>query len=363
MNLVNGGAFHDAVAFGLATPADHNWDKALEVGRVRFDEGVKAAGFLDIELFKVEQHWQVVEKMVQLYRDNYGQENYTIIQPECSFDITLPNTYHNCIFVHHLELTDIRPGFSGYWVERWGPPTPEAIMEKRVMSPHTLEAALIMGHQERTKEQCACWQPHRLVGKTDALVKWQGNIWLLEHKTSAIKGDQFWDQWDLDVQPTTYMYGIWKSIGLRPRGFVLDMIYKPSEKQIESWNARRKYGNPKNVLDYMEYERRPFLRTEEDLARVEQQYIELMNEWESRIAGPLGGHFPLANVGHACKLYNRKCDFWTACLTHDDQKEFDVLAQRAYDYVDEKLVQITPGAKLEEPVPTEVIELVEGYEL
>lgn len=332
-NLIDGGAFHEAVASGLATPSDHDWSRALKEARVKFDAGVQAANLMDVELWKVEQHWAIVEKMVEIYREHYGQEEFQIIQPECSFDIALPDTHHNCIFVHHREYVD------GNWVEKWGTPDPDAIMQKRITYAHgsTVNGVDIPNFPNRN---CACYQPHRLVGKTDALMRWRGGIWLMEHKTSAIRGPQFWDQWELDIQPTTYMYGIWRALNFRPRGFVLDMIFKPSENQVESWNSKRKYGPPKNISDYMDYERQSFLRTEEDLLRVERQYIEVMNEWESRIAGPLAGQWPLANVGHACKLYNRKCDYWTACLNHDQESDFSSMSKRAPDYVNQHLTDI-----------------------
>lgn len=328
-NLIDGGAFHEAVAHGLALPADHNWEGALGAARTKFELAIEECGFIEMEKWKVEQHWEVIEKMVEIYKANYQSEEYTILQPECAFDVALPNTDHNCIFVHHLERIGDR------LVEKWGPPSPEAIIEQRVRDPHYDDFDI-------EKRQCACWQPHRLVGKTDALIKWKGTVWLMEHKTSAIKGEQFWDQWHIDIQPTTYMYGLWKATNLRPRGFILDMIYKPSEKQIAAWNARRTVSATKNVTDYMDYDRQAFLRTDEDLLRVERQYIDLMNEWESRIAGPLTGQWPMANAGHACRLYNRRCDYWTACLTHDDPKEFEALGRRKPDYVNEKLVKLLP---------------------
>lgn len=332
-NLIDGGAFHEAVAHGLATPADHDWEAAKGAARMKFDASIEEANFLDIEKWKIEQHWGVIEKMVEIYRDNYQGEEYQVIQPECSFDVALPNTHHNCIFVHHREVIDGAP------VEKWGPPTPEAIMERRVLPAH------YDGIDPVSASSCRCYVPHRLVGKTDALIKWKGTVWLMEHKTSAIKGEQFWDQWHIDIQPTTYMYGIWKATNLRPRGFILDMIYKPSEKQIASWNARRTVSVAKNVTDYMDYDRQAFLRTDEDLLRVERQYTDLMNEWEMRIAGPLAGQFPMANAGHACRLYNRRCDYWTACITHDQPEEFEALNLRAPDYVTEKLYKILPALK------------------
>ena len=323
MPLIDGGAFHDAVAGGLATPSDHNWTRALAEAKIRFDASIKESTIPEEQLFTIANHWEMIEKMVEIYRVNYNEEEYQVIQPECSFDVPLPNSHHNCVWLHHLEYVSGRRLAA---IERWGPPAAQAIHEHRITSPHATP-----------DPTCRCWQPHRLVGKTDALVKWKGNLWLMEHKTTAIKGEQFWDQWDIDLQPTTYMYGMWKSLGIRPRGFVMDAIYKPSEPQIAAWNKARKYGAPKKTTDYMDYERRPYLKTEEDLYEVERQYIDLCNDWESKI---LRGYFPKSNVQGICKLYNRRCDYFMGCLTHDDPKEFEALAHRPDDYVMEKLLAI-----------------------
>jgi len=324
MNLVDGGAFHEALARGFATPADKNWERALADTRPKFDEGIAAAQLMPEQSFLAERHWQIIEKMVQLYRENFQKEEYQVLQPECNFDVALPNSHHNCIWVHWWDREEQR--------DVWGPPPPDKILRRAVVRPHPSNQA----------SNCKCWQPHRLVGKADALVKWRGCLWLMEHKTTAIAGEQFWSQWELDIQPTTYMYGIWKSIGLLPHGFVLDAIYKPSEKQVAAWNNKRKYGPPQAVTDYMGYERQAFLRTCEDLERVELQYLDACNEWERRI---VEGSFPMNGImGHGCMLYNRKCDYWTACLTHDDPKEFEALLPRPKDYVEDKrtalLVQI-----------------------
>lgn len=332
MNLVDGGAFHEALAVGLATPTDHNWERALVEARVKFDEGVAASAIPEEQSYLVDQHWQVVRQMALLYKENFAAEDYTIIQPECLFDVPLPNTHHNDITLHWFEITD--DGVA----ERFGMPTPEAILSKRVISPHCLH------DPSDADQQCFCWQPHRLVGKTDAVVRWKGNLWLLEHKTSAIKGAQFWDQWEIEIQPTTYIYGIWKALGIRPRGFVVDMIYKPSENQIATWNAKRVGSAVRPLTDYMTYERQAFMRTEEDLTAVEAQYIDLCNEWEERI---LHGRFGMHNVQGICKLYNRKCDYWMACITHDDTHELAALGTRKPDYVVEKSLRLLPTGENE----------------
>lgn len=181
---------------------------------------------------------------------------------------------------------------------------------------------------------------HRFVGRTDALIRWNSNVWLMDHKTSAIKGDQFWDEFELDIQQTGYIYGIWKATGLRPRGFVINHIYRPSEAQVSNWNSKRRNGPPKNELDYLGYERRAFLRTEEDLARFESMIIDLCDEWEWRVRHD---KFPMEPSRGACLSYNRRCDYLGACKAHDAPSELAALASREKDYVDvktERLVNI-----------------------
>jgi len=40
---------------------------------------------------------------------------------------------------------------------------------------------------------------------------------------------------------------------------------------------------------------------------------------------------------HTCMSYNRKCDYWSACMSHDEPGEFEAMTQRGEDYVDQKL--------------------------
>jgi hypothetical protein len=163
------------------------------------------------------------------------------------------------------------------------------------------------------------------------LVAWRNNIWLLEHKTSAILGNQFWDQFLLDIQPTTYLYGIWKSLAIRPSGFIVNALYKPSEKQVQSWTKSRG-----KVEDYVKYEREAFLRTPEDLLRCEQQYVEICDEWEERM---LSGRWGMSNVRTVCLAYNRKCDFHHMCMAHDSEGTIEGFGQdKALDYVELKML-------------------------
>lgn len=317
-SLVDGTAFHKGVAVGLATK---DWEEGLKQARVSYDQEALTSNIPPEQGYLLEDHWDLVKEMVLLYKQHYEEEEYTILQPECEFDVALPGEKHHCIWLHWYDVEEDK--------EIWGPPPADKILRHAVAYPkHDL------GDIHSQHEPCPCFTHHRLAGRTDAVVKWQGNIWLVDHKTSAIQGQQFWDGFELDLQPTAYIWGIWKSIGLRPRGFVINHIFRPSEAQVANWNSKRKSGSGKTEKDYLKYERQPFLRSEEDLWRFEHDIVDLCNEWERRI---VEGKFPMEQTQGACLSYNRRCDYFGACKAHDNPNEFIPFGVKTPDYVDVKL--------------------------
>lgn len=327
--LIDGGAFHAGVAHGLATK---NWAEAEQVALDSANKELDQMVFLPGEENEREAHINLVKAMLKVYEQSFEGENYTVIQPECEFRVPMPGTedWH----VTDLWMERVAPGV---YTPRLGMPSAEAIIHRRVRhvlpeDAHLFEEHLGVGPEEFN----SLHRPHYFVGKTDAIVSWKQNIWLLEHKTTSIKGEQFFSQWRLDLQPTGYIYGIWKALGIRPSGFIINAIGKPSESQVQSWNARRKTGPPKTAADYISYDREAFLRTEQDLARFERQFINTCNEWEERI---VSGVWDAALHGPICSQYNRLCDFHHACLAHDEAGSLSTFSQREPDYVDLQSIQ------------------------
>lgn len=306
--LAIGTAFHAAVAVGLASG---DWDKAVEHARANTAQEIEKTT-LPQEHYRVQEYVDMTCKMVDQYRNAFKDKRIQVLQPECEFQVAIPNSGHNCIMLHHLN--------SRLGKEVWGPPEPEDILNGEVHSPH---------RNRDGDDTCACWQPHTLRGKTDAIIKWDGFIWLMEHKTASKTGNVYWAQWHLAKQPTAYIYGIWKTLGIMPRGMVLNAVIKPTDNMVDSYNSRRKYGPNKTAADYLGYERDIFPRTEEDLKRFESEFIHTCNEWEERI---LKGYFP--HYSHSCTDWNRVCEYHMLCVKHDDPYELSQFERRNPDYVD-----------------------------
>lgn len=317
-SLIDGAAMHRGIAYGLAKK---DWLRAVEVAREGFEEDKKRIQALpEEEAYIFNNHWTLVEKLISVYAENFSESEFQVIQPECEFDVVLPATHHNCVWLHWYHKSEKE------W--HWGTPSAEAILAKQVV-PCDLGS------------DCQCWQPHRLVGRTDALVLWNRALWLFEHKSSSIEGEQFWAQFRLALQPTIYIYGIWKHLGLKPNGVLVNLITKPTENQVAAYNQKRKYGEAKGVVDYVKYSREAFLRSDADLERVETQMINLCNEWEERI---ISGSWPLSNIPQICVQYNSLCHFHGMCCSHDSPADIESLEHGDDNYyVDVKLRQLLPS--------------------
>jgi len=329
MNLVDGAAYHKGFATWQAT---RDWQLTLQNARAAFEADLDKAG-LDINLdLEVENHWDMIVCLLEEFKSKWQDKGMQILQPECEFIVDIPNSHHNDITLHWTEIIKHENATHWDYEEHWGMPTPEAISEGRVCSPHFKDM----------DEDCPCWQPHRLYGRADGIITQEGNIWLQEHKGTARLGDLFWGQWYLDIQLTAYVWAVWKTLGVKPKGVVLNAMYKPSEGMVNSWNAKRKEGTKKGQSEYIKLHRENFERSEQDCLRFEREFKQWADSWERSI---LTGSFPMSPLSGHCLNYNRKCDYFDLCVNHDQEEYTFEMWPRDLDYVDEarqkQLIQIT----------------------
>lgn len=243
----------------------------------------------------------LVRSMVKAYGEYYINENYELLASEVKFCTPLPNTEHHCYYFHKLLV-------------KLGQASEENQLECK---------------------DPRCWQPHYLTGTTDAVIQWNRLVWLQEHKTTAYdlyndspQSKNWIRNWYLSTQASTYIYGIWKSLGVRPHGVLLNVVIKP----------RKNAANPQ-----FKFYREAFLRTEEQLARFEKNVSLLADDYEYRMRTGAVWQDP-----SGCFKYNRQCDFHNSCVTGEvRQGEF---RQREPDYVNAayyKILGLEPPAHKE----------------
>lgn len=279
--LVIGGAYHKGAA---VLTAKKDRDLAIQAAEVEYRERTKDAKLLPEEIAVVEKNIELTRRMIHSLADMYENDDWQVLQPEVEFCVPLPGTEHHCIYVHNILHPDADEE------------SPLTCTDKR------------------------CIHPHYLRGKSDAVLSWQSMVWILERKTSGLLGDLFWNRWHLDVQPTSYMYGVQKSLGIRPNGFIIEKVTKPRKNAVDPF--------------HITIEREPFLRTDADLLTFEREISQLFTDYERSYVE--GTHYK--NTA-SCFNWNRRCHF------HDQCKRGGVVVpgefrQREMDYVETKYYEL-----------------------
>lgn len=295
--LLLGGAYHDGLAHYFATD---DIVSAIFSAEAKYREGYarQEAFILPEERPLIERHVTWLTNSLAEFAKHYKGQDIQVIQPEVEFTVPLPGTEHHCHYFHQLAHPSIPFNKCHYATDPYG----------------------------------GCYTPHYFRGKTDAVVNWQGRMWLFEHKTEARTGDGYFTKFLLDFQPTGYLYGIRASTGLRPAGFVLNIIKKP--------NAAFK-GDPLSVVGF---EREVYVRSDSDLERFEQQLGSLADDYEEAFFNPRKVYMNTKS----CMNWNRKCDYHDICLSHGEYDTSRFQTRPTWDYVEKAYYEI-----LGLPVPTE----------
>jgi len=88
-------------------------------------------------------------------------------------------------------------------------------------------------------------------GKIDAFMKEDHAIWVMDHKTSSIKGNTYYDNFELSSQTLGYTWAAEQILGRPVEGFLLNLIInrKPSKSGTSREFDRRKYYYPKYRIE------------------------------------------------------------------------------------------------------------------
>ncbi len=275
--LTTGGAFHVGSAI---LHASRDVETAVKATEAEYRKRLEGQMILPEEWPLIEHQIEQIKAGVRAYGENFLPD-FQVLQPEVEFMVELPNSKHHCWFAHQILWPDFP--FDNCPVFQSGN----------------------LGE---------CRQSHYLRGRTDAVIKWNKLIWLLETKTTAITGDIFYKRWFLDFQPTGYIYGIWKSTGLRPHGFILNIVKKPNRRAHDQFA----FG----------FEREPYLRSDEDLAEFESEITMIAEDYEDAMRLKRVYKNP-----SSCIAYNRTCYYWDMCKRHHVPGDGE-FRQREKDYVD-----------------------------
>jgi len=152
--------------------------------------------------------------------------------------------------------------------------------------------------------------------RADMLISWKGHPWLFEHKTTAQLGDMFFKSFRMNGQITKYIYGVWKKLGARPIGALINAIRKSKK------------------LDRVNFDRDVVMRSEKQLedhmAQVHMQVEEINDMTLAMSDRPECWMMHT----HECVAFNRVCDYIDLCTDYRPML-LEMFQERKPDYVDE----------------------------
>jgi len=291
--LLQGGGFHEGVAQYFAT---HDIKQAQAAAEDHMRKELEGQMILPEERPEIERAIAWSKMAVGRFAEQYEGQPVQVLWPEVQFCVPMPNSEHCCWEFHKRFCGDVP------------------------YSEHASYGSAIQ-QQASTEAKPLCWQPHYFRGKTDAVVQYLGGIWLFEHKTNSQQLEMFIKKYFLDAQVTGYLYGIWKSMGVLPSGFILNIIQKPH----------------KNAKDQMQvgFAREPFQRCKEDLEAFALEFVTQANEYERAFRDRhLGNEFAVVRRTTSCMDYSRQCPYFSKCQRHPKEALEGEFAQREPDYVE-----------------------------
>lgn len=154
-------------------------------------------------------------------------------------------------------------------------------------------------------------------GKIDLPVSWDNNVFVIDHKTTSMMGESFWDDLRVSPQLVGYTWGFWKATGIKPAGFCVNAVRtKPQPMK------------PKNGLDAW---------WEENYQR-SKEYVSdgLLKEWESNTINLVEeflwhhsrSYFPMKKKW-CCAKYG-KCQFYSVCNGLPIEQREEMLMSQLY---------------------------------
>lgn len=173
-----------------------------------------------------------------------------------------------------------------------------------------------------------------LTGEGDAIVpfhvrnihvNWTGRIdiaahfpcddrpWVVDHKTTSIKGDQFYKQFELSQQTIGYCWALRELLGQVPAGLMLNVIVG---------------RQPTRTGTAVEFDRQRFFYSVEQL---EEWHEDILLQCADFCAHMLRGAFPRSRVW--CMGKYGQCPYFDVCSIPSGQRA-DVLASSSYVNVD-----------------------------
>jgi recombinational DNA repair protein RecR len=238
-----------------------------------------------------------IKAFVEGYKDREGEELRTVEN-----GIKLLTGYALVYQNEPIEVTDVEVGF---------------VVPIKNESPECVHCGNIF--TSTIEEVCSNCKESRIIlygGRLDALVKWDGQLFVLETKTTAMLRGSFFKQFEPNMQVDGYTLAAIRYTGKHCVGVIINAL--------EPWKeVKRPTEKTKKLEDH--FARHISSRSDKDLVDFSNQAHQIIRD--IKLCEDTGEFY---QNKHACFNYNYECPYKQLCLYGDDQRLVDK------DYIVEK---------------------------
>lgn len=152
------------------------------------------------------------------------------------------------------------------------------------------------------------------IGRIDMIIVKNGSTLIVDHKTSSMYGQTFWDDMHMAAQFPGYAWAYRKTYGVKPWGIMIDAlrIRRPTKKDTQE----AEYGGVENT-----FRRDDFIRDDWPISD------DRINEWESNTISAVEeifyydqkGYYPM-RTSQCVKKYGQ-CQFYNVCSIPRSSRE------------------------------------------
>lgn len=151
-------------------------------------------------------------------------------------------------------------------------------------------------------------------GRLDALVNWNGALYVLEHKTTSRLNGSYFRQFSPNMQPTSYTFGASEYLGRKCQGVIINAL--------EPWKTvMRVSAKTKKLEDH--YARDPISRSDREIENFKVEIIATIKDILDRenkveCGEDLRKCFPRTESN--CFNFNSPCMYRDLCMYGEDER-------------------------------------------
>lgn len=124
--------------------------------------------------------------------------------------------------------------------------------------------ALLIGHING--------QPVYWTGRIDLVVEENSGIWVMDHKTSSMFGESFWNEMAMTAQQLGYVWACKQSLGKTPRGYIINGIRTRKPTRLDEYDETK-------MVRADDFARQQFVVTEDMLTEWQENVLSLVREF------------------------------------------------------------------------------------